>query len=180
MSDTLLIPQLDVSMYASQFFWLGLCLVVLYVFLSRFYVPRIRTILSKRSSYIKKNREEAEAADALASTLGQEQEARMACARSDAAIVMHQGIIDAQNKESAGRALADERSAAVVEEAINKAAAIFEKQRQSIMNWSATMACDMYHKVVGVAPDIDKELLMHLVNDVYREFENGGRNNNTE
>lgn len=41
-------PQLDPSSYASQLFWLGTCLVVLYVILSRSVLPRVASVLDQR------------------------------------------------------------------------------------------------------------------------------------
>lgn len=45
-------PQLDISTYASQLFWLVVCFGVLYVLLSRLALPRIATALEERRDRI--------------------------------------------------------------------------------------------------------------------------------
>ena len=45
-------PQLDISTYASQLFWLVVCFGVLYVLLSKLALPRIATALEERRDRI--------------------------------------------------------------------------------------------------------------------------------
>lgn len=53
-------PQFDFSTYSSQIFWFGLCFAVLYFFVSKIILPRIRDIQKERKSVIDSDISEAE------------------------------------------------------------------------------------------------------------------------
>ena len=52
-------PQLDPKYWASQAFWLILVFVILYISLSKFYLPKIKSNLDKRENKIKEDLENA-------------------------------------------------------------------------------------------------------------------------
>ena len=43
-------PQLDVTTFPSQLFWLGVCFLLLYLILSFFLIPRVAGLLDKREA----------------------------------------------------------------------------------------------------------------------------------
>ncbi len=51
-------PQFDTTHYQSQIFWLISCFLILYIFVAKFFIPRIAEILKERleitSGYLKK------------------------------------------------------------------------------------------------------------------------------
>jgi F-type H+-transporting ATPase subunit b len=51
-------PQFDTAHYQSQIFWLISCFLILYIFVAKFFIPRIAEILKERleitSGYLKK------------------------------------------------------------------------------------------------------------------------------
>ncbi|MFN7662728.1 MAG: hypothetical protein ACK5PQ_03285 [Alphaproteobacteria bacterium] len=51
-------PQLDISVYPSQLFWLGLSFMVLYGFMRWMVTPRVSRILYKRTSMLEKKLED--------------------------------------------------------------------------------------------------------------------------
>ena len=52
-------PQLDPKYWASQAFWLILVFVILYISLSKFYIPKIKSNLDNRENKIKEDLENA-------------------------------------------------------------------------------------------------------------------------
>ena len=52
-------PQLDPKFWASQTFWLILVFVILYISLSKFYLPKIKSNLEDRENKIKEDLENA-------------------------------------------------------------------------------------------------------------------------
>ena len=52
-------PQLDPKYWASQAFWLILVFVILYISLSKFYLPKIKSNLDNRENKIKEDLENA-------------------------------------------------------------------------------------------------------------------------
>lgn len=55
MNSLLAMPQFDYINFSSQIFWLLLCFAVLYFFLSKVILPRIRDILADRRNLISQN-----------------------------------------------------------------------------------------------------------------------------
>ena len=53
-------PQLDPKYWASQAFWLILVFVILYISLSKFYLPKIKSNLDNRENKIKEDLESFE------------------------------------------------------------------------------------------------------------------------
>ena len=52
-------PQLDPKYWASQVFWLILVFTILYICISRFFIPKIKMNLDDRENKIKEDLEEA-------------------------------------------------------------------------------------------------------------------------
>ena len=52
-------PQLDPTYWASQAFWLILVFVILYISISKFYLPKIKSNLVNRENKISKDLEDA-------------------------------------------------------------------------------------------------------------------------
>ena len=59
-------PQLDSTYWFSQSFWLVLIFTILYLTLSKFFIPRIKDNLDNREKKIKDNLEEAKELSELA------------------------------------------------------------------------------------------------------------------
>ena len=59
-------PQLDSTYWFSQSFWLILIFTILYLTLSKFFIPRIKDNLDNREKKIKDNLEEAKELSELA------------------------------------------------------------------------------------------------------------------
>ena len=48
-------PQLEITTYPSQIFWLVVSFVILYLIMSRFIIPKISSVIKSRESEIKNN-----------------------------------------------------------------------------------------------------------------------------
>jgi F-type H+-transporting ATPase subunit b len=48
-------PQLDISNFSSQIFWLIICFTILYFYLSKIIIPRIDNIISTRKNIIEED-----------------------------------------------------------------------------------------------------------------------------
>lgn len=48
-------PQFDLAVFTSQIFWLAVCFLVLYLAMSKIYLPRIKFILRKRERIVDVN-----------------------------------------------------------------------------------------------------------------------------
>jgi F-type H+-transporting ATPase subunit b len=77
-------PQLDVSTFASQLFWLAICFVLLYVILSSVVMPRVGAVLDERERKINDNLDRAAALKNEAEAAIQGYEKALADARAKA------------------------------------------------------------------------------------------------
>lgn len=77
-------PQLDVSTFSSQLFWLGICFVILYGLLSRFLLPKVSGILSTRDAALDQKINEASLYREEAESLLAEYEQELAVAHLEA------------------------------------------------------------------------------------------------
>lgn len=50
-------PQFDPSVFIPQLFWLAICFSILYLFISKVFLPRILDIINQRNSLIERNRQ---------------------------------------------------------------------------------------------------------------------------
>lgn len=77
-------PQLDVSTFPSQLFWLGVCFATLYVILSRFLLPRVSDILGTRDLALNQKINQASLYREEAESLLAEYEEHLVAARVEA------------------------------------------------------------------------------------------------
>ncbi len=77
-------PHTDISVFPSQIAWLFLVFIFLYVFISKFFIPRISTALLKRKDVINKLVSEMEALTLEATNLEEETMRLLDSARSEA------------------------------------------------------------------------------------------------
>ncbi len=77
-------PQLDVSTYSSQLFWLFICFSALYVFIARVTVPRIASVLGVRWERIEGTLQRAEETGLQADLVREQFEEILAQARTQA------------------------------------------------------------------------------------------------
>lgn len=77
-------PQLDVTTFSSQLFWLGMCFLVLYFILSYFLVPKISGVLENRENMREQNINQASSYREEAESLLVEYEKLLAQTRKEA------------------------------------------------------------------------------------------------
>ncbi len=78
------IPQLDITAFPNQIFWLVIFFGILFVFISRVALPRIESIQNARKDRIREDLDEAEWATAESETLREKTQQTLADARSKA------------------------------------------------------------------------------------------------
>lgn len=146
-------PQLDLSTFASQLFWLVVFFVVLYAVLSRVAIPRIAGVLDERERRIADNRERAEKLVAEAKAAEAAYEKLLADARNEA-----QGILRSAAEDSARRAEErqhelGERLAAQIKAAEERIAASKGEALAEVRAVAAGLASDVAGRLAGIAVD---------------------------
>ena len=135
------IPQLDLTAFPNQLFWLVVVLVVMYLIVSRVVIPRIGGVLGQRTKTIQDDLDEAVRLDESTAGLNQETAARMAEAKSQADRIAAEARALARAEQDKAIAKATEEIAAKSDEAEARIEAIRQSARASVQE-IATAAAD--------------------------------------
>ena len=144
------LPQMDVSTFPSQLFWLFVCFITLYALFSKVSLPRLSETLERRQS--QKDGDLTQAADwnDKAERIKAEYERSLARARSTAGANVSAAERDISNNiadEQAKFADNARKRLAAAEQGITKAKA---DALASLADISADIAAEMVQKVAGV------------------------------
>ena len=154
-------PQLDISTYASQLFWLVVCFGALYLLLSKLALPRIATALEERRDRIADELDQAAELKRQSEEVLAAYESSLAQARERAHILAQETRHKLQQEADAQRQKHDEElrekvTAAEARIADSKAQA--QKQLQGV---SSELAELMLQRLVGTS--ISREKLDEFV-----------------
>ncbi len=140
-------PQLDVTTYSSQVFWLAIMFALLYVLMSRLALPRVTEVLDMRQTQINSNLDRAAQLNSEADSARQAFETILSDAQENA-----RGAITAVEQKAAERQAAD--AARFAEHARGRVAAaeagIAKAKTEalsSLADIAAEVAADMANKV---------------------------------
>jgi len=149
------LPQLDVSTFPTQIFWLIVSFALLYWIMSKMAVPRIAEVLEERQERITDDLETAERLKSEAEKVQADYEKALADARAEA-----QGQIKAANDELASeQAKAEAEHAKKMTRKTKTAETRIAKQRdealESLMAVASEAAVEATTKLIGVTPGED-------------------------
>lgn len=150
------IPQMDVSTFSSQLFWLAVVFVAMLLVLSRFFMPRIQAILALRAERISQDLERAELCQKQASDAKTQYETARQQARDHAQSTMAQ-------VHASVKAAADKQNAeldAIIKQKTDESAADLAKSveaaRQKLTPVAQEMTSLMVEKLVQDRPEANQ------------------------
>ena len=150
-------PQLDISTYSSQIFWLVVTFVVLYFLLWKVALPKVAEVLSQRQSRIDQDLTSASNLKQEAEKILADYEARLAEAKSEAQSVMKQ----AGDEIAAEAAKKNDALTAKLDKKMQEAEARISKAKDDALSNVTEMAGDAVSaagsKLIG-ADLTDKEI----------------------
>lgn len=151
-------PQLNQLMlvYQSQWFWLLLCLAMIYILIARGMVPKIEKVVDDRNARIQSDLDAAEKARREADEAEENARVGELQARSDAQAVIAEAKTAAAKRTEAALASAD---AATAEKLTAAEARIAEARAQAVESLEAVAAeaaRDVVAKVSGVDVSADE------------------------
>ena len=111
------LPQLDISTWPSQLFWLVVLFTTGYIIMAKFVTPRIGTVLEERRAKLDNDIGKARVASEDAARIRAEYEADLDAARSAAAEIAKQATAEAAKKAEVG----DSKIAKKLAEKVTKA-----------------------------------------------------------
>jgi len=134
------LPQLDISTWPSQLFWLVVLFTAGYILMAKVVTPRIGTVLEERRAKIDDDLGKARAASEDAARTQSEYEADLDAARSAAAETAKQAAAEAAKQAEAGDAKIAKRLAEKVAKAEAKLAAARSDAMANLNNVAAEAA----------------------------------------
>ena len=125
-------PQLDISTFSNQIFWLVVTLVLIYMLLSRVALPRIGSVLAERRGMITSDIAAAEELKEKASEAEQAYQKALTDARSEAARIIAEAKAEIAKDLQQATARADEELAVKAAEAEKRISAIRASALESV------------------------------------------------
>lgn len=146
------LPQLDVSTFANQIFWLVVAIVVLYLILSRVALPRIGSVLAERAGTITNDLAAAETLKQQAHEAETAYTKALEDARADAARVIEAARAEIQAELDLAIAKADAEIAARSAEAEQRLAVIRDQAADAVAEVARDTAAEIVSSF-GVSVD---------------------------
>jgi F-type H+-transporting ATPase subunit b len=146
-------PQLDLSTFPSQIFWLAVFFVVLYLLMAKLAIPRIERVIDERRNRVENDLDKAGQMKSEAEAVIAAYEKALADARHQAQLTMKETSdrlagIAAERQRQAGAVIAERTAAAEKRIAAAKAAALADLRGVAV-----DVARSAAAKLVGSAVD---------------------------
>ena len=144
------LPQLDISTWPSQLFWLVVLFTIGYIIMAKFVTPRIGTVLEDRRAKLDNDLGKARIASEDAARIRSEYEADLDAARSAAAEIAKQATAEAAKKAEAGDAKIAKKLAEKVAKAEGKLATARNEALVNLNNVAAEAALSAVAKLADI------------------------------
>ena len=147
------LPQLDLTSFPPQLFWLAISFVVLYLLLSRLALPRVTDILRTREEKIAGDLDQAERLNREAGDALKGYEQALAEARAKATDIAAQTRAAVQAEADARQAEAEARFAAQTAEAETRIRATRDQAMSQVREIASDTATALVSRLLGASPD---------------------------
>lgn len=144
-------PQLDISTFAPQLFWLAISFILLLVLMSRLTLPRVSKVLEQREERIGGNLEKAEKLKAEADTILAAYQKSMADARTEAHAALVAAATEIATASAAREAEFAKKLAAQTEAAEARIKASKAQALADVRTMAGDLAAAMTSKLTGVS-----------------------------
>lgn len=161
-------PQLDPTWFASQLFWLFVCFIVLYVFMVRGIIPRIREVLETRQHRVDADIEFARSMQEEAETTKQDYEASLEASRNQVRDLVNQAQLNAEGYAETGHKEMDAEIAGLTANAESEIAAQLKQLEKDASPVVKELSALLVEKIMLKKPDEKK--LDAIVKDKLSKF----------
>lgn len=141
-------PQLDLTTFPNQIFWLVVTLVVIYFILSRIAIPRIASVLADRQGNIQRDLDKAEQLKQQAVEAEEAYKKALADARAQAQDIVAETKAEIQKELDAATAKADAEIAVKAAESEKAIKAIRDGAKKSVQDVANATAADIVKAVM--------------------------------
>jgi F-type H+-transporting ATPase subunit b len=161
------VPQLDVSTFASQIFWLIICFGTLYYLLSQKALPRVAEILEARQDRIAADLDEAQRLRVEAEAALAQYETALAKAQAEAQTLLAESQARLQAEAAARQAELDARLAEQIATAEARIAAAKQEALKELRTTAVTVAQAATEHLAGLK--VTKKAAEAALRDVLAE-----------
>ena len=144
------LPQLDISTWPSQIFWLIVVFGVGYVIMAKIVTPKIGTVLEDRRIRLDDDLGKAREASAEAAKIRAEYEGDLESARNDASAFARKAAAEAAEKAASVESKADKKLASKVATAEKKLATAKAEAMENLNTVAAEAALDAVKGLTGL------------------------------
>jgi len=144
------LPQLDISTWPSQIFWLVVIFAIGYVLMAKVVTPKIGDVLEERRARLDDDLGKAREASADAAKIRAEYEASLEKARSDAADFAREAAADSAKKAATVEGKAAKKLASKVAEAEKKLAEARSEAMENLNTVAAEAALQAVQGLTGM------------------------------
>lgn len=149
-------PQLDPTFFPSQLFWLAITFGLLYLFLWRFALPRVGSVLQQRRERIASDLEKAERMKKEAEKLNLEYVTSLGEVRAKANHMIAEAVAKAKTESERRHATLDAELHARFHESEKALAKARKDALRSIQDVAAELSVMLAKKLAGVSVSEDK------------------------
>lgn len=146
------LPQLDISTWPTQIFWLVVSFVLAYLLFSRLVTPRIGLVLEERSSRINEDIAKAREAEQAARQTEAEYQADLEKARAEASAQASQAMAEASKTAAKAEAELAKKLARKVKTAEDKLAKLRDETMAGLDAVAAEAASLAVEQLAGIKP----------------------------
>ena len=123
------LPQMDISSYPSQIFWLIITFGVLYIFMWKIAIPRLRTTVEERKDKISTDLSDAEQLKIEAQSIIEEYEVEISNSNNEASLIFNNAKSEIDKKIDVSKKETEEKIKKSIEEAQNL---IEKKEKEAV------------------------------------------------
>jgi len=144
------LPQLDLTTWPTQIFWLIVTFAIAYVLMSRLVTPKIGSVLENRASKIASDLESAKAADAEAKATFDSYEKALSDARNEAAAQAAAAMAEAKANAQASEEALAKKLGTKIKKAEAKLADMRSEAMENLEDIAADAASQAVQQLAGI------------------------------
>ena len=144
------LPQLDLTTWPTQIFWLVVTFVIAYILMSRLVTPKIGAVLENRASKIAADLESAKAADAEAKATFDSYEKALSDARNEAAAQAAAAMTEAKANAQAAEDALSKKLGTKIKKAEAKLADMRSEAMENLEDIASDAASQAVQQLAGI------------------------------
>ena len=148
------LPQMDISSYSSQIFWLIVTFGILYIFMWKIAIPQLRTTVEERKDKISNDLSDAEQLKIEAQSILEEYEAKITNSNIEAISIFNNTKSDIDKKIDLSKKETDEKIKKLIEES-----------QQAIENKEKNAVNDIREKTIETTQSIVEKFIDKKINE---------------